>query len=149
MGGGKSLEFEPSIIARVQRDKFHYIGRDREKGERGTMVGERHLVEIRKTKVSAKTDRTIYTYFNTSNGAITPEGFDRARDVFELARQFDVVKGAGSWFTWGRKRWQGEVRALKALYADSELLQELEAEVRGKFGEIAPTEVTEDGEVVA
>lgn len=144
LGGGRSLEFESSLLARIERASYTYTGK-REDG--GKMCGERHVVAIRKTKVSAKEDRIVKAYFHTSNGFLTPEGFDTARDVLEMARNFGIVQGTG-WLAWGKKRWQGENNAIKALHDKPELLRDLELQVREQFATHAPQEITTDGEVI-
>lgn len=105
MTGGKSLEFDSSIIARIGRAGYLYNGTKDEKGE---MVGERHLVEIRKTKVAAKQDRVAKAYFHTSNGRESSVGFDVARDLLELGTRVGVVKwgavGSGFWASVSRAK---------------------------------------------
>lgn len=141
LGGGRSVEFDSSLLARIERAGFVWTGK---KDEGGIMVGERHRVSIRKTKVSAKENSVTKCYFHTSNGQLFPEGFDTARDVLEMAREFDIVKGAGSWLAWGKKRWQGELNALRSLHEKPELLKELDEQVRAQFKEHTPKEEVVD-----
>ena len=84
--------------------------------------------------------------FARTLGERVPEGFDRARDVLELAQRFKIVNGT-SWLSWGDKKWQGEHNAVVKLTGDPDLLDELEMEVRAKFEAVAPVEITEDGEI--
>ena len=144
VGGGKALYYDSSLVMRVERAKWvQQKGGDDEKA---TIYGERHRVTIRKTKVAGKDDKQSVAYFHTSNGVLVPEGFDRARDVLELAQRFEIVTGS-AWLKWGTEKWQGEHNAVVKLTGNTDMLDELEMEVRAKFEAVAPTEVTEDGEV--
>jgi RecA/RadA recombinase len=129
IGGGKAVIYDASLVARIERAKWLYQGADEDK----MVIGERHRVRVWKTKVGGKEDKVIDTYFHTSNGSIIPEGFDRARDVLELAREMGIVKGEGAWLRWGDRKWQGENNAVKRLTAEPDVLAELEAKVRTGF----------------
>lgn len=143
IGGGKALYYDASLVLRVERAK--YVSKDNGEGEKKDIYGERHRVTIRKTKVGGKEDRVTTCYYHTSNGNLVPEGFDRARDVLELAVKFGIVEG-GSWFKWGKNKsgvlGQGEHNAVKKLATNPELLDKLESAVRSKFM------VTDDGEIL-
>lgn len=161
IGGGKSLFYDASLVARIERAAW--VQKAGKEGERATIYGEKHRITITKTKVSGKVDKTIVCYFHTSNGVLVPAGFDRARDVLELARRpdFAIVKaakpkdakggkkpGAGAWLTWQNHRWQGEHAAVKKLTESPDVLKQLEVEVRAKFKSTRVLEVTDDGEVI-
>ncbi len=89
---------------------------------------------IYKTKVSKHEDRRTVAFFHTSNGVLVPEGFDRARDVLEIAERFDVVTKSGSWLAHGRRKLgQGLDNAVVKLTDHPEWLGEIEAQVRSKF----------------
>jgi RecA/RadA recombinase len=133
--GGGALVFDSSLGIRVTRKEWTRVGASKTDG--GTVVGEQHQVRIWKTKIGGKDDKHTDTYFHTSNGVQTPEGFDRARDVLELGMELAVVKSpGGAWLSWSTpgKRWNGKAAALKALAGDPEMLGALEREVRGQFG---------------
>jgi len=147
VGGGKSLYYESSQAIRVERAAWVYE-RKVEKGEdRLPAIGERHRVTIHKTKVAQKADRQQVAYFHTSNGVMFPEGFDRPRDLFELGIRLGVVEASGSWFTVCGRRFQGELKAIKTLHEDHELLAMLEREARAAFEKVPPIEHDEDGVV--
>lgn len=158
-GGGKALYYDASLDIRVQRAK--YVTKDQGEGLRPLVYGERHRITINKSKVAGKEDKTTICYFHTSNGKLVPEGFDRARDVLDLARQFDIVRNpkakkggdkkaaAGGWIAWNGNRWQGEHAAVKKLAEQSDVLDALEREVRSKFKSHKPIEIDgETGEVL-
>lgn len=134
VGGGKALLLDAAIWARITKTLvFDGAGKD------APVIGERHSVELTKTKVSARTDRKMVGAFHTSNGAITPAGFDRARDVIELALEQGVLAASGAWLSWDGQRWQGKNALAKALHAQPELLDTLEGEVRQTDDDAAET----------
>ena len=147
VGGGKAIYYDSSLVARIERASYVTNGKT-EKSEM-KIYGERHRITIRKTKVAGRQEKMTAGYFHTSNGVFVPFGFDRARDVVELAAMFDVIKrgGKGSWLSWRGHRWQGEDKAVARLASEPVLLQQLEEETRAKFVDIAPAEFDEDGVV--
>jgi recombination protein RecA len=124
--GGQSPTYEASLVVRVSRAAMVYESDGDE-----LAIGERHSVEIHKTKVSAREDRVEKTFFWTSNGTKAPEGFDRARDLLYLGSELGLLKKSGSWISFGRNRWQGEVKF--AATVKSAVLDEIEAACREKF----------------
>lgn len=160
--GGSAMYYDASLDCEVTR--ACYITKAGPEGERPIVYGERHRVTIKKSKVGGKEDKTTLCYFHTSNGILVPEGFDRARDVVDLARTFGIVKNAtktkagkpkkegkagGGWLSWNGHRWQGEHAAVKKLTDDVALLDTLEAEVRTKIKSVKPIEINADGEIIS
>lgn len=159
-GGGKALYYDASLDIRVERAK--YITKDMGEGLRPIVYGERHRITIKKSKIGGKEDKSIVCYFHTSNGVLVAPGFDKARDVLELAKLFGIVTappaknakkgakakaGAGGWLMWSGHRWQGEHAAVLKLSASPATLLKLEKEVRQKFAAVKPVEHDEDGVV--
>jgi RecA/RadA recombinase len=154
-GGGGALYYDASLDIRVERQR--YVVKDMGEGQKPIVYGERHKITIKKSKIAGKEDKTIVCYFHTSNGSLVPAGFDRARDVLELARRFEIVKaavpkvakgapkkkaaGGGGWLSWNGQRWQGEHAAVKKLSESPDLLAELTLATRAKFALVQPTEV--------
>jgi recombination protein RecA len=128
--GGVGLYYDASLDIRVAHAKMIHIDEDDYKSD---VVGELHLVEIHKTKVSARERAIEKTWFSTSNGLLTPAGFDRARDLVELGTDLEVIKQGGAWYAFGGKRWQGKRNLLSKISRVPELLDELEAACRAKF----------------
>ncbi len=127
LGGGKSLFFESSLVVRIMRESFV-----KEKTAKEELtVGERHRVEIHKTKVGEKDERIPRAYFHTSNGVSSPTGFDFARDVLELGVEFGTVEQRGSnlYFD-GERLGQGEVQAVRRLHEDAHLFARVDGAVR-------------------
>lgn len=137
VGGGKAIFYDSSLAMRISRESFVYPSekKDQDEGAKPDIIGERIAVNIEKTKIGGKDGRTSKAYFHLSNGKVTPEGFDRARDVLELATQLGIVTTAGSWITYERKRWQGKLLAVKALSDPKqvEVLDAMEAACRTRF----------------
>lgn len=125
--GGKSVIYDSSLVVRVARAAPVLDGEE--------FVGEKHKVEIRKTKVSGRQDTIEIAYFHTSNGKRSPEGFDRARDLLLLGVELGVIKKVAnsSWISFAGHRFQGEARFAEK--ADAALLDELDGACREKFGE--------------
>jgi recombination protein RecA len=127
-GGGAALFYESSVAVRVTRD---WVTEGKEKDRK--LVGERHRLEIHKTKIAGKSVKVPAAYFHTSNGAATPAGFDLARDVLELGLEHGVLRTVGSYVKLGRASLgQGKVAAHRRISEDVALLARLEAAVREK-----------------
>jgi recombination protein RecA len=126
--GGGALFFESSLVVRVERDW------EREgSGKDAYVVGERHDCSIYKSKVAGKdSDVDMFTFF-TSNGRVTPVGFDPSRDLLELGIQLEVVKQAGAWYSFNAVRWQGKSQAVKRIAKDPGLRSELDKACRSRF----------------
>jgi hypothetical protein len=141
LGGGGSVVYESSLIVRVERARWITDG----EGKEAPVVGEQHRLTIRKTKIGGKDDRVTIASFHTSNGKLTPEGFDTARDVLDLGARLGVVKKSGGWVGWSGKRIQGETAAVRWLADPSHRahLDALTAEVRDAFDKAGPTEIEE------
>lgn len=132
VGGGKALYYDSSLDLRVLRS---YLT---DKEDRKIIYGERHRIEVHKTKVGRKEQRIPVANFHTINGIEpgTVPGFDRARDVLELAVEHEVVRLSGSSYTYdGKRLGQGELKALAGLRADSDLLSAIELAARNKAAE--------------
>lgn len=142
INGGAAVVYDASIVARIDRDRYIYQGSE----EMKNVIGERHCVEIWKTKVAGKEDKTVNTFFHTSNGKLILEGFDRARDVLDLAKEMEIVKGEGH-YSWNGQKWHGDNQAVQKLTAAPEMLAELEQQVRGGFVVEDPAPVVEEEEV--
>lgn len=143
MTGGSALEFDSSLIIRVERNKYLTKG----EGKEQIVFGEQHRLTIRKTKVSKKDGKTTIGYFHTSNGVLSSEGFDRARDVFYLATRFDIINQAGSWFDFEYNgeshKFQGEEKVLIEMRNNPELLMYIENACRERF-DSTDTEESDD-----
>lgn len=130
IGGGSALNYDSSLRGRIT----HRFIRD--PNEPSRIFGERHKIEIRKTKVARKEQQYPVGYFHTSNGTLTPAGFDRPRDVLEIAVQAGIVDQAGAWFRYddesGKtiKLGQGEAKSVVFLHQNPDLCRAIENQVR-------------------
>lgn len=94
VGGGKAPIYDSSLVCRITRASKGWttIG----SGDKAKIIGERHLVQIWKTKVGHKDGKNTLCYFHTSNGVFTPAGFDTARDLVEMGLACKVLKKQGN-----------------------------------------------------
>lgn len=136
--GGGAVIYDSSLVVRVIR--AGYI-RD---GKEGPILGERHRLIVNKTKIARKEEKGAVCYFHMSNGAMTPAGFDRARDVLELAKLYKVVETRGAWMAWRSCKWNGDHAAVRKLTEKG--LDKLQEDVEAKFSDDdeLPTETPED-----
>jgi RecA/RadA recombinase len=137
--GGRSLIFDSSLVIRNTRDSWVTIGEEK------LVIGERHEIAIRKTKVGGKEDKETLCYFHTSNGRTSPYGFDPARDVVEIALKLGVLSQNGSSYGWPsrdpKQRFaQGKENLVIALRDAVDDRQMLEDECRSKFETVEPEE---------
>ena len=130
LAGGQAIFFESSVVARIELEATLFEG----EGTDRKMIGERHSVQIRKTKIAGKEVRYPKCYFHTSNGIAYPFGFDRGRDLLEVGIDCGVVEKTGAWFSFaGEKLGQGELMAAKKLANNIPLRDRLEQAVRKTF----------------
>lgn len=125
VGGGEALRYDASLRLRTTRE---WVRVDKQ------VVGERHVVELMKTKVANKEDSIPSCAFHTSNGNLkgTPVGFDPVRDLVELGLDLDVFKlGGGGWIKFeGKNLGQGFENSLVKLYKDDAKREAVERAVR-------------------
>lgn len=126
VGGGKALNYDASLRVRISRTFIKEGGE-----EKGAILGERHCLEIRKTKVGRKDTKYPRAYFHTSNGKLSPPGFDLARDLLELGLQTGILQKRGSWIDWdGNRIANGENAFVRRLSSEPAVLARLDEEVR-------------------
>lgn len=127
LGGGKSVFFDSSIVARVNRSYYK---------EGDVVAGERHQVRIYKSKVGGKEGKYTDAHFHTSIGTTCPAGFDLASDVLEMAIECKVVgkKGGNHWLEeTGEVLGKSEAETLKTLRNNQVMLDDLDTKVRSKY----------------
>jgi recombination protein RecA len=131
--GGAGILYDSSLNMRVSMAAKLYSG---EKGDKDSaVIGAKHRVRIHKSKVEWLEGAHTDCYFHLSNGQAADAGFELGRDLFGVAVELGVIKQSGSWYSWGKKRWQGEPRAVTSL-RDRETRGRLEAEVRVAIGKL-------------
>lgn len=127
LGGGKSVFFDSSLVARVSRSYYK---------EGDVVAGERHQVRIYKSKVGGKEGKYTDAYFHTSIGTTCPAGFDVASDLLEMAIECGVVgkKGGSHWLEeTGEVLGKSEAESLKTLRGNQVMLADLDTKVRSKY----------------
>jgi hypothetical protein len=128
VGGGDALNYDSSLRVRVVRD-YEYTG----EGKARQMVGERHTLEIRKTKLGTKGAAIPRGYFYTSNGLLSPVGFDTARDLFEMGRERGAITTRGSHYYYqATPLGMGQTEALNRIRTTPELMERLDVAMRDK-----------------
>lgn len=129
IGGGSALFYEASLDIRVRHSNLMA-------GE--TLIGEKHHLEIWKTKLSGKLDKIPEAWFHVLNGASGYTGFDRPRDLVALGLEIGAIDQEGSWVKFcGTSLGQGVESAVQKLHSDHDLccavdqvIEELAAKAR-------------------
>lgn len=125
--GGRGIFYDSSLVVRIVREAQIWRG----EGAQRQTLGERHRVEIRKTKIGRKEQRVPRAWFHSSNGLLVPAGFDVWRDHLDTASNLGVVELEKNTYVFGRKRLGvGEHNAVLALYKSEGLFAELRRAVR-------------------
>jgi recombination protein RecA len=119
--GGNALKFYSSVRLDIRR-----IGQIKESAD--NILGNRTKVKVVKNKVAPPFK---VVEFDIMYG----EGISKVGEVIDLGVEFEIVKKAGSWFSYeGTKLGQGR-DAVKALLLDNpDLMDELERKIKEKTG---------------
>ncbi|MFN3801818.1 recombinase RecA [Belliella pelovolcani] len=132
--GGNALKFYASVRLDIRR-----IGQIKESAD--NILGNRTKVKVVKNKVAPPFK---VVEFDIMYG----QGISKVGEIIDLGVEFDIIKKAGSWFSYeGNKLGQGR-DAVKSLLLDNpELMEELEKKIKEKAGLGAvslPEELGED-----
>lgn len=115
--GGNALKFYASVRLDIRR-----IGQIKEAAD--NVLGNRTRVKVVKNKVAPPFK---VVEFDIMYG----EGISKAGEVLDLAVELDVVKKAGSWFSYGaNKLGQGRDTVKKLIQDTPELMDEIEAKIK-------------------
>lgn len=131
--GGQSLSFDASMLIRVSKSmpmRDTATATDKSKGD---IIGFAHRVRIYKSKVSHMDGAFSDCVYHFSNGKRTPAGFDTSRDALLVAKKIGLVQVNGSWLSWRKRRWQGEMKAAQWLSGEPTVLAELMREIEQKL----------------
>jgi len=122
IGGGTALFYEASLDIRVTRSWVR-VGDE--------IIGEKHRLELHKTKVANKDTKVPFAYFHTSNPNTGRVGFEPERDLVDLGVEIGAITTAGGWFSLGKvKLGQGVENVIAKLKKDEQLRQAVEQQVR-------------------
>jgi recombination protein RecA len=119
--GGNALKFYASVRLDIRR-----IGQIKEGAD--NVLGNRTKVKVVKNKVAPPFK---VVEFDIMYG----QGISKVGEIIDLGVEFDIIKKAGSWFSYeGNKLGQGR-DAVKSLLLDNpELMEELENKIKEKAG---------------
>jgi recombination protein RecA len=123
--GGQALKFYSSVRLEVRKIQSLTAGQD--------AYGTRVRVKVVKNKVAPPFKMAEFDLlFNA--------GIDRMQEIVSYASKFDVIKKAGSWYSYkDQKMGQGEKAAMEYLEKNPEIKQEIEEKVMAK--------ITQDGTI--
>lgn len=119
--GGNALKFYASIRLDIRRSSQIKDGEN--------VIGNRTKVKVVKNKVAPP--------FKTAEFDIMyGEGVSKTGEILDLAVEFEIIKKAGSWFSYGDTKLGQGRDAVKALIKDNpELADELEIKIKEKIKE--------------
>lgn len=119
--GGNALKFYASIRLDIRRSSQIKDGEN--------VIGNRTKVKVVKNKVAPP--------FRTAEFDIMyGEGVSKTGEILDLAVEFEIIKKAGSWFSYGETKLGQGRDAVKALIKDNpELADELELKIKDKIKE--------------
>ncbi|RXR34219.1 recombinase RecA [Flavobacterium piscinae] len=119
--GGNALKFYASIRLDIRRSSQIKDGEN--------VIGNRTKVKVVKNKVAPP--------FRTAEFDIMyGEGVSKTGEILDLAVEFEIIKKAGSWFSYGETKLGQGRDAVKALIKDNpELAEELELKIKEKIKE--------------
>ncbi len=126
--GGNALKYYASVRLDIRR-----IGAIKESAD--NITGNRTRVKIQKNKVAPPFK---VVEFDILYG----EGISRAGEILDMSVDLEIVKKAGSWFSYnGTKLGQGRETVKELIRDNPELMEELETKVKAKInGEELPEE---------
>jgi len=126
--GGNALKFYASVRLDIRR-----VGQIKEGAD--NVLGNRTRVKVVKNKVAPPFK---VVEFDIMYG----QGISKVGEVIDLGVELEIIKKAGSWFSYkGEKLGQGRDAVKNLLLDNPELLDELEGKIKGASG-LLPTEPT-------
>ena len=121
--GGNALKFYASVRLDIRRSSQIKDG--------DNVIGNRTKVKVVKNKVAPPFK---VAEFDIMYG----EGVSKTGEILDLAVEFEIIKKAGSWFSYGETKLGQGRDAVKSLIKDNpELADELEAKIKDRIKELA------------
>lgn len=118
--GGRALKFYSSVRLEVRRAESIKEGSD--------MVGNRTRIKVVKNKVAPPFREAMVDI-------MYGEGISQVGELVDMAADKDIIKKAGSWYSYGEDRiGQGRENAKKYLLDNPEIRVDVEQRVRAEFG---------------
>jgi recombination protein RecA len=126
--GGNALKFYASVRLDIRR-----VGQIKESAD--NILGNRTRVKVVKNKVAPPFKVVEFDI-------IYGQGLSKVGEIIDLGVEFEIIKKAGSWFSYnGEKLGQGRDAVKNLLLDNPELMDELEAKIKSASG-LLPTEPT-------
>lgn len=134
--GGRALKFYSSVRLEVRRAESIKEGSD--------MVGNRTRIKVVKNKIAPPFKEAMVDI-------MFGEGISQVGELVDMAAEKDIIKKAGSWYSYGEERiGQGRENAKKYLEDNPEIFDDVNKRVRAAYGigeEVeGPKVTTEDTE---
>ena len=118
--GGRALKFYSSVRLEVRRAESIKDGSD--------MVGNRTRIKVVKNKVAPPFKEAMVDI-------MYGEGISQIGELVDMGSEKDIIKKAGSWYSYGEERiGQGRENAKKFLTDNPEIHAEVEKRVRAAYG---------------
>lgn len=131
--GGNALKFYASVRLDIRR-----IGQIKESAD--NVLGNRTKVKVVKNKVAPPFK---VVEFDIMYG----QGISKVGEILDLGVEFDIIKKAGSWFSYnGEKLGQGRDAVKTVLLDNPELMDELEVKIKQAAGLTPAAPVVEEGD---
>lgn len=133
--GGRALKFYATVRMDVRKGEILK--------ENGIPIGNRMKVKVVKNKVAPP-------FRECEFDNIYGHGISRDGEIMDLAVELDIIKKAGSWFSYnGQKLGQGRDNVKKMLLEDEAFRKEIEAKIMEHMNEIdltATPDISEEAE---
>lgn len=130
--GGRALKFYSSVRLEVRRAESIKEGSD--------MVGNRTRIKVVKNKVAPPFKEAMVDI-------MYGEGISQVGELVDMASDKDIIKKAGSWYSYGEDRiGQGRENAKKYLLDNPEIRADIDKRVRAEFGIGDPVDEPEEAE---
>lgn len=127
--GGNALKFYSSVRLDIRR-----IGHIKESAD--DVTGNRTRVKVVKNKVAPPFK---VVEFDIMYG----EGISKVGEIIDIGVEMEIVKKAGSWFSYnGNKLGQGRDSVKKLILDNPELMEEIEGKIRAKMNGESEEEIT-------
>ncbi len=132
--GGNALKYYSSVRLDIRR-----IGAIKEGADK--IIGNRTRVKVQKNKVAPPFKQVEFDI-------LYGEGISKAGEVLDMAVELDIIKKAGSWFSYkSGKLGQGRETVKDLIKDNPELMDELETKIKALInGEELPEEPAEEKE---
>ena len=130
--GGRALKFYSSVRLEVRRAESIKEGSE--------MVGNRTRIKVVKNKVAPPFREAMVDI-------MYGEGISQVGEIVDMASDKDIIKKAGSWYSYGEDRiGQGRENAKKYLLDNPEIRADIDKRVRAEFGIGDPVDEPEEAE---